>query len=266
MWKDVAGIRTHFWYSDEGLVGEYDAVGTEIRTYGWKPRSIWSTDPLFMKQGAKYYYYHNDHLGTPQKMTSANGAVVWSGTYSSFGKAEIDSGSTVTNNLRFPGQYRDEETGLHYNFQRYYDAEGGRYLRTDPIRLAGGIALYVYVMNNPGNWTDPWGLWTYATEYGTTGTGLTDPMTSIEDAVDQAYIDAGGDNAAATVTFTTNGTHTTPNSLHYSGNAIDLRVWGLTDAERADWVRRIRDAIGYDYDVVDEGDHIHVEYDPDPCE
>ena len=48
-------------------------------------------------------------------------------------------------------------------------------------------------------------------------------MTSIENSVDQAYIDAGGPNAESTVTYTTNGTHS-PNSLHYSGNAIDLRV------------------------------------------
>ena len=89
-------------------------------------------------------------------------------------------------------------------------------------------------------------------------------MTSIENSVDQAYIDAGGPNAESTVTYTTNGTHS-PNSLHYSGNAIDLRVWGLTDAQLADWAQRIRDEIGDDYDVIDEGDHIHVEYDPDPC-
>ena len=70
--------------------------------------------------------YHNDHLGTPQKMTSVNGAVVWNATYSSFGEANVDITSTITNNLRFPGQYEDEETGLHYNYHRYYDPTTGR--------------------------------------------------------------------------------------------------------------------------------------------
>ncbi len=102
-------------YADEGLIGEYTATGTEIKTYGWKPGSTWGTDPLFMKIGSQYYFYHNDHLGTPQKMTSISGAVVWSATYSSFGKAVVDADSTVENNFRFPGQYCDIETGLHYN-------------------------------------------------------------------------------------------------------------------------------------------------------
>jgi RHS repeat-associated protein len=60
--------------------------------------------------------------------------------------------------LRFPGQYYDAETGLHYNYHRYYDPDTGRYLTPDPIGLAGGINPFVYVQNNPINMIDPWGL------------------------------------------------------------------------------------------------------------
>jgi RHS repeat-associated protein len=102
--------------------------------------------------------YQNDHLGTPQKLTAVNGAVVWSAKYSSFGKAEVDDSSSITNNLRFPGQYYDQETGFHYNYRRYYDPMTGRYFTPDPIGLRGGINLFSYVLNNPINHKDYFGL------------------------------------------------------------------------------------------------------------
>jgi RHS repeat-associated protein len=58
----------------------------------------------------------------------------------------------------YAGQYYDQETGLHYNYHRYYDPKIGRYLTPDPIGLLGGINLYTYVLNNPINAIDPWGL------------------------------------------------------------------------------------------------------------
>jgi hypothetical protein len=56
-------------------------------------------------------------------------------------------------------------------------------------------------------------------------------------------------------------------SRHYPANhggvgyAIDLRVWGFTDAERLDVARQIQHQLGYQYDVVDEGTHLHIELD-----
>jgi RHS repeat-associated protein len=58
-------------------------------------------------------------------------------------------------NLRFPGQYFDAETGLHYNYFRYYDPTTGRYITSDPIGLDGGLNTYTYALNNPLNNIDP---------------------------------------------------------------------------------------------------------------
>lgn len=60
--------------------------------------------------------------------------------------------------MRFPGQYYDKETGLHYNYHRYYDPTSGRYLRPDPLGLPAGINLYVYAINNPIRRYDFFGL------------------------------------------------------------------------------------------------------------
>ncbi len=158
LWKETGGVRKYFFYSDEGLIGEYDGSGIEIKTYGYAPNSTWSTNPLWQKVGTSYYWYQNDHLGTPQKMTDSTGAVVWAAMYDAFGNATVSTGSTVVNNLRFPGQYFDAETGLHYNWNRYYDPKTGRYVTADPIGLEGGdVNYYRYAVNNPLGNTDPEG-------------------------------------------------------------------------------------------------------------
>jgi RHS repeat-associated protein len=65
---------------------------------------------------------------------------------------------TIESDLRFPGQIEDAETGLYYNWHRYYDPEIGRYVTADPIGLVGGVNLYTYVGGDPVNLSDPDGL------------------------------------------------------------------------------------------------------------
>ncbi|RJR34062.1 MAG: hypothetical protein C4576_27035 [Desulfobacteraceae bacterium] len=105
----------------------------------------------------KVYYFHTDHLGTPQKLTDATGAVVWSGDYKPFGEVAT-SVSTISSHFRFPGQYLDDDTSLHYNYHRYYEPSTGRYLKADPLGLLSGTNLYVYVSGNPPNLRDVFGL------------------------------------------------------------------------------------------------------------
>ena len=111
------------------------------------------------------YWHHNDHLGTPQALTNANGTVVWNISQTPFGITTVNEdpdgdGITVTNNFRFPGQYYDAETGLNYNYYRTYDPNTG-YTQHDPIGLNGGMNPFAYVGGNPVIGVDPFGLTTF---------------------------------------------------------------------------------------------------------
>jgi len=102
---------------------------------------------------------HNDHLATPQKMTDSSGTVVWAADYKPFGEATVSQSSTITNNLRFPGQYYDAETGLHYNYMRDYNPVLGRYVQRDMAGINKGTNhLYAYGNNNPLLYIDVMGL------------------------------------------------------------------------------------------------------------
>jgi RHS repeat-associated protein len=102
-------------------------------------------------------YVVADRLGTPQVVTNTGGAMVWKTTYQPYGTTGTPS-STITQNLRLPGQYADTETGFSYNLNRDYMPNLGRYLESDPAGLQGGLNLYAYELDNPLRSSDPTGL------------------------------------------------------------------------------------------------------------
>ncbi|UVL81286.1 RHS domain-containing protein [Pseudomonas putida] len=108
-------------------------------------------------EGQKVYYFHTDQIGTPLELTDSDGQIVWQATYRSWGSIEQLVVDDVEQNLRFQGQYSDNETGLQYNTFRYYDPEIGRFNSQDPIGILGGCNFYGYA-SNPISWVDPWGL------------------------------------------------------------------------------------------------------------
>ncbi|KZT14206.1 hypothetical protein A1D30_19600 [Acidovorax sp. GW101-3H11] len=132
--------------------------------------------PIAAVVNGQTYAVHSDHLNTPRKLTQANGQAVWQWAYSAFGDEQPTTaakrftsemtvpttGATsipdVTFNLRYPGQYFDKETGLHYNYFRTYAPGTGRYTQGDPIGLDGGWNRFGYVGGNPLSFVDPFGL------------------------------------------------------------------------------------------------------------
>ena len=103
---------------------------------------------------------------TPRLATNQNKQITWRWEGEAFGETDaredIDGdGNTTTINLRFPGQYYDKETGLHYNWFRDYNPQTGRYRQSDLIGLDGGLNTYGYAYQNPVMYVDPDGLDTY---------------------------------------------------------------------------------------------------------
>jgi len=89
--------------------------------------------------------------------------VVWKATYAPFGQATVDAdpdgdGTDITLNLRFPGQYHDDENHMNYNYFRYYQPAVGRYLRVDPLGLKAGSNPFSYGEENPTGYLDYFAL------------------------------------------------------------------------------------------------------------
>ena len=152
--KSAAGPgTTHFHYDRSGhLVAESDGSGNVLREYVFL-----GDTPVAFISASGIDIIHTDHLGTPQKMTDAGQNIVWDGGASDpFMMSALPT--TPAMNQRFPGQYFDGETGLHYNYFRDYDPTLGRYVESDPIGLRAGMNTYAYLGGMPVAFTDRLGL------------------------------------------------------------------------------------------------------------
>jgi RHS repeat-associated protein len=151
--------RTDYVWAKGSLLQElnYDADGgrTQSRSYLYEETGDYL--PLGHRDDdGPWRYYFTDPNGTPEEIVDADGNVLGTLKRSAYGRTEQVDGSKETTQIRFPGQYEDAETGLHYNRYRYYDPDTGRYLSPDPIGIEGGHDLFVYGPN-PIGFYDPMG-------------------------------------------------------------------------------------------------------------
>ena len=165
--KKVGDTVTVFTYADEGLDAEdrysaADSSAIKQQIYGYYPDSEWTTNPVFTRTDGNTYFYVNDQIGTSQMVFDASGKAVWEGEHNAFGQALDLKFNGVENPLRFAGQYFDSETGLHYNWHRYYAPELGRYISMDPLGVYDGLNMYLYAQGNPLSYYDPYGLFSAA--------------------------------------------------------------------------------------------------------
>ena len=180
--RDADGsIAQVAFYQGDTLLG---SVSQAPYTYDWKDVPVGSytitaqaTDnkggvtispPLsvtVLAQMKGVFYIQPDHLGTLRVVTDDKNKVIWKSDplgepFGTTAPDEDPDGDKIkfTLNLRFPGQYFDQEANTHYNYFRDYDPTIGRYIQSDPIGLEGGLNLYGYVLGNPISRIDPKGL------------------------------------------------------------------------------------------------------------
>ncbi|MBT2364919.1 type IV secretion protein Rhs [Streptomyces sp. ISL-10] len=105
----------------------------------------------------RFFSIVTDLIGTPSELIGDSGELSWGKRSTLWGKTAWEASSSAYTPLRFPGQYFDPETGLHYNFHRHYDPETARYASEDPLGIspASNPATYIH---NPLTWSDHLGL------------------------------------------------------------------------------------------------------------
>jgi RHS repeat-associated protein len=122
---------------NDHIIAETNASGQTLREY------IWLNDlPVAIVDNVNtasptIYYVHTDHLGRPARLVLAQyWHWAWDVAYGPFGEvAGVWADPGVTQDMRFPGQWFQMESGLAYNWHRHYDASLGRYVQPDPLRV-----------------------------------------------------------------------------------------------------------------------------------
>jgi RHS repeat-associated protein len=177
--SDAEKLGYAFMYDEDGTLlaetGMGGANSAGSTQYIYLPTAGGPT-PVAAVINGQLYAVHSDYLNTPRRLTDSNGQAVWQWAYSAFGdekptiakyrfaNLDVTPNPGVTSfaeflfNLRWPGQYYDPESGLHYNGFRSLDPRTGRYTQFDPIGLRGGPNGFTYVSGNPLKYTDSDGL------------------------------------------------------------------------------------------------------------
>jgi RHS repeat-associated protein len=162
---DAVVAETRFVWDGDVLAEQLETTaGGEVRssTWDWSPKEgtpVGQTDRVYAGGQCvdeRFYAIVTDFVGTPTELVDEAGQVVWHRDETLWGVPRTQ-GTGPHTPLRFPGQYLDAETGLHYNHHRYYDPRTARYLSADPLGLSGGLDQHSYVPN-PLTWSDPLGL------------------------------------------------------------------------------------------------------------
>jgi RHS repeat-associated protein len=156
--RKVNGTLTQAFLYQDSLrpIAELDGAGTVVSRFVYATRG---SVPEYMIKGGVTYAIITDHLGSPRLvLDAATGEIAQRMEHDEFGHVTLDTNPGFQP-FGFGGGIYDRQTGLVHFGAREYDAETGRWTTKDPIGFLGGDAnLYAYVLNDPINNVDPFGL------------------------------------------------------------------------------------------------------------
>ncbi|WP_370937076.1 DUF6531 domain-containing protein [Amycolatopsis sp. cg13] len=147
---------------DGSTLAEQVHNGSAATTWDWAPGGRQPVSQTQRDRGQEwvdrqFYSIVTDLVGTAAELVDEQGNVAWRRQSSLWGEMLGRRTDRATTPLRFPGQYFDAESGLHYNYHRYYDPAAGQYVSHDPLGFAPSPNTQGYVVN-PTGWIDPFGL------------------------------------------------------------------------------------------------------------
>ncbi|NUS64620.1 MAG: RHS repeat protein [Saccharothrix sp.] len=161
---DGAGVAEQVTFHWDGTVLAEQETAGAATTWDWEPGGYRPITQVERARTApqewvdrRFYSIVTDVIGTASELVDSSGALAWRADSTLWGEALSRLASAASTPWRFQGQYFDQETGLHYNYARYYDPSTGRYCSVDPLGLGGGVNTRAYAQN-PVNWCDPLGL------------------------------------------------------------------------------------------------------------
>jgi RHS repeat-associated protein len=154
MFKENQRGQTRYGWEGDRLIAEMRPNGEwrEIIYYPGTFRPV-----ALLDHSGQVVYFETDNIGLPHELITDGGEVAWSGSYGEFGNLERVAQGRLDNPLRFPGQYFDDDLGLYYTRNRYYDPAVKCFISQDPLGLLMGEHVYDYAPN-PWIWADPLGL------------------------------------------------------------------------------------------------------------
>ena len=252
--KKVEGavVEKYLWQGLTRLLGVYDGTDNLLMRFEYADGRM----PVAMTKDGATYYLSYDQVGSLRVVADAAGSVVKKIDFDSFGNIIDDTNPSFEVPFGFAGGLHDRDTGLVRFGFRDFDTDIGRWTAKDPILFAGGDTdLYGYCVNDPINWIDPLGLFTF-------GDVASAYIAVITTTAKQVGIISAGASQAIGVAATAIGVFAFPRELNAYEDAL-LREFN-TNFEIQELERQIKE-MQKQLEAMLDRFNIEYDWDSDPC-